>query len=475
MKALMLCGSLIGLISVTSAGQVTPSKTPPRGPALTARVNIPYVDAKPIIETIQEDRLPTELKARTSAERELMWPLWVSSRDRTIRARIAQGDEDSIFNFLLFGTTFTTEPRVPDVLDSVHNASTAAVVQRRLDDMVAGLISARGNERLQLVRDAVERKGINPATVDGKREARLYLVDIIGRVVRERETFERATASAKQLDDPIARLATHSTLYRDRGLSSDTSIFPSFAIEQALTAIRSSGVLGNAPVRRVAIVGPGLDFTDKEKGYDFYPLQTIQPFATIDSLIRLEFAKPNELQIATFDLSSRVNRHLQLARQRARAGGAYTLTLPRNLDEHWQPDLLAYWRRMGDRIGGETHALAAPSNAGTVQVRAVRVRPAAVMSITAEDVDIVLQRLEQPDPRELFDLIIATNVLVYYDVFEQALAVANLAKMLRRGGLFLSNDLIFELPTSPMDSVGYTDVGYTDSGDGDRMFWYQRQ
>ena len=37
------------------------------------------------------------------------------------------------------------------------------------------------------------------------------------------------------------------------------------------------------------------------------------------------------------------------------------------------------------------------------------------------------------DPRERFDLIIATNVLVYYDVFEQSLALANLATMMRRG------------------------------------------
>ncbi|HYT64874.1 MAG TPA: hypothetical protein VEL51_00540 [Vicinamibacterales bacterium] len=29
----------------------------------------------------------------------------------------------------------------------------------------------------------------------------------------------------------------------------------------------------------VAIIGPGLDFSDKAKGYDVYPPQTIQPFA----------------------------------------------------------------------------------------------------------------------------------------------------------------------------------------------------
>jgi hypothetical protein len=36
----------------------------------------------------------------------------------------------------------------------------------------------------------------------------------------------------------------------------------------------------------------------------------------------------------------------------------------------------------------------------------------------------------------LFDLIIATNVLVYYDVFEQTLALADVSKMLRPGRRF---------------------------------------
>jgi hypothetical protein len=60
-------------------------------------------------------------------------------------------------------------------------------------------------------------------------------------------------------------------------------------------------------------------------------------------------------------------------------------------------------------------------------------------------------------------------------VFEQSLAVANLATMLRRGGLLLSNNFIYELPDSPMTLAGEIQVGYTDSGDGDRIMWYERK
>ena len=64
-------------------------------------------------------------------------------------------------------------------------------------------------------------------------------------------------------------------------------------------------------MRRVGIIGPGLDFADKQEGYDFYPPQTIQPFAVADSLIRLGLASADSLSVTTFDLSTRVERHLR--------------------------------------------------------------------------------------------------------------------------------------------------------------------
>jgi len=252
-------------------------------------------------------------------------------------------------------------------------------------------------------------------------------------------------------------------------------MYVDYAIEAALAAIKSHGMLGAASVRRVAIIGPGLDFTDKREGYDFYPQQTTQAFAVIDSLIRLGLAKVDDLRITTFDLSPRINQHLAGARERARAGSAYVLQLPRDAASTWNPNLVTYWQRFGDRIGEEAKAIAAPPSLGSVQVRAVSVRPAVVTSITPQDLNIVLQRLEPLGGEERFDLCIATNILVYYAVFEQSLALANIAKMLRPGGFLLANNPIFELPSTAIGSVGYTDVRYSDQvSSGDRLFWYMR-
>jgi hypothetical protein len=468
---------LIARASVVTPAQehVPPNRTASAPAPGAVKTNIPYVEAKSVLESLREDLLPIELRAKTSAERESAWPGWVSRRDADIRARLVQADEDSILNFLFFGTTFTKQPRVRNGDASLGGEPEAVeVVRRRLDDMVAGIASPGGNERLRFARNMVERKGINPTSVAGRDQTRFYLGQIITRVVGEREHYDTVRDSVLR-SEAIVKFAAHSTLFRERGLSPDTSIFVNVGTEQALEAIKSQGIFGAGEVRHVAIVGPGLDFTDKKEGYDFYPPQTIQPFAVIDSLIRLGLALPDGVQMATLDLSPRINQHLEAARQRSRADRAYIIELTRDATQRWNPSLVTYWELFGDRIGTKAKAVAAPADAGSLQVRAIRVRPALVRSTIPWDVNVVLQRLQPVEAGGLFDLIIATNVLVYYDVFEQSLALANVAKMLRPGGLFLSNDLVFELPATPMNLLDFTDVVYTDVGNGDRFVWYQRQ
>jgi hypothetical protein len=233
-------------------------------------------------------------------------------------------------------------------------------------------------------------------------------------------------------------------------------------------------LLAPASVRRVAVIGPGLDFTDKEDGYDFYSQQTIQPFAIIDTLLRLGLADVNNLRVTTFDLSPRVNDHLRRVKERGLRGASYTIQLPRDVQAKWTQEAIDYWTRFGDQIGAAATPAAVPAGLGAVKVRAVRVRPSVAALITPEDVNIVLQRLELP-PGQEFDLMIATNIFVYYDVFEQSLALANVAKMLRAGGVLLSNNALLELPSSSMRSVDYETVVYSDRpNDGDHIVWYQR-
>jgi hypothetical protein len=443
----------------------------------SAGVFVPYSDVKPIFEALRPELLPPDLREKTPGEREAVWPEWVARRDADIRARIAGGDEDSIINFLLYGTTFTntarpTEREIAALVTQPPDA--LRWLRARIDDFVAGLASPGANERLQFARDVVRRHRIDPATPAGTVDARRYL--------EERALAMSANGALRTrtlLDTSTTELSDRLTLFRERGLSSDTSIFIDFGIDATLAAIKSKGLIAAGTVRRVAIVGPGLDFSDKLDGYDFYPPQTIQPFAVIDSLMRLGLSTRATLEVTAFDLSPRILQHLETARTRARAGRSYPLVLPRNLDQSWSAALVKYWERFGDRIGEKAAAAAPPPNAGRAEVRSILVRPSAVLSTVPRDLNIILQR---PDPLatgDQFDLILATNILLYYDVFEQSLAGVNIAKMLRPGGLLLTNDRIFELPTTPLAGAGYTDVTYIvlpGIGDtGDRIIWYRRQ
>lgn len=448
---------------------------------------ISYEEARPIIESLGEV-LPAELRGATPRDLPSLWSNWVVRRDAEIRSRLVQGDEDSLINFLLFGSSFTRRPRITlselagtgekHLLSSGSNSPEAVAFLTAIQSRAADLIQAIGapgkNERVLFARRLVESRGLDVGSVPARERVKQYLLANLARRLNEQASYGRVLESAKLLGDPSAEFAERSKLYATRGLSSDTSLLPNFAIERALTSLKAQGKLAAGSVRRVGIIGPGLDFTDKQDGYDFYPQQTIQPFALVDSLLRLGLAQSKELRVTTFDLSGRVNDHLGRAAANARRGSAYTIQLPRDPQAQWKPDAIDYWTKFGDRIGTPVTPVATPAGLGEVKVRAIRVRPSIAALITPEDTNIVLQRIEV-EPGQGFDLLIATNILVYYDVFEQSLALANIERMLRPGGFLLSNNALLELPSSRVRSAGYETVEYSPRpGDGDHIVWYQR-
>jgi hypothetical protein len=472
--SLLTVGFLVGILrteAVLSSSQ-----------SVTSQVRyINYEEAKPILEALP-DALPAELKAAQPEYLPAVWQKWIANRDTEIRGRLIQGDEDSLINFLLFGNSFTGKPRI--TLEALAKAGKSpnpsdakAMLEAftlRANDLIKGIYTPGNNERLLFARRLVESKGYdlkNPATTTPLQQ---YLLKNFARMLNEQDSYAKTLNSARLLGDVSQEFAERSKLYRTRGLSSDTSLLPNFAIEKTLEEIKAKGLVAPNQIRRVAIVGPGLDFTDKQDGYDFYPQQTLQPFAIIDTLLRSGLAKPNDLQVTTFDLSPRINDHLMRSRQRAKNGESYIVQLPYDEAMSWKPEMIAYWKRFGEKIGTPVAPVTSLLDIKGVNIRAVGIRPAVVSLITPQDLNIVLQRREG-NHIEPFDLIIATNILLYYDVFEQSLALANVEKMLKPGGFLLSNNALLELPNSGMHSVNYTTIVYSDKpNDGDHIVWYQR-
>jgi hypothetical protein len=388
------------------------------------------------------------------------WSRWIAAADAATRARVAGGDETSIVNLVLFGTSFTSQPRVTS--RQLNAGGIGALVERRIGDFERAVAQPGHNERLQFAR----------RVLDDRVPVRTRLLSMIDRSMKEGETHARLMDRAHALGDPSLEFAERSRVYRDRGLASDTSIRVNFALEDALQRAFAAA-RGRPAVRHVAVIGPGLDVIDKQDGYDFYPPQTIQPFAIVDSLIRLGIADARTVRVATFDVSSRVNDHIAGMVDRARAGSPYMLHLPLDASVEWTPAMLDYFRGFGDKVGSAVPATV-PPRLGPLRLRAVAVRPDVVERVSAHDVNITAQMARLNDG-DRFDLVIATNIFVYYDRLQQGLAMASVAGMMRPGALLLSNNALIEVPATRIRSIGYSKMMYSNrEEDGDLIVWYQK-
>ena len=433
---------------------------------------IPYADARRLFTSLAADQLPADLRDLSDKDRAAHWPAWLDRQDRAIRERLQRGDEDTVVLWMALGTSFTREPRLTDVLAASPDdgAALVKVAQARARDFVTALASKAAGERAGFARQLLAERGVRVDDDVSRRAAEQYVLQRFGVLLKEQRELAARLRTARQAGDASAEFAASSTMFRDRGLSLDTSLPPNLAIRDALTSLRDRDRLARGGIARAAVIGPGLDFADKDAGFDFYPLQTVQPFALFEILVRLGLADRARLQITAFDLSPRIQQHLTLARTRATRGERYPIVLPFDT-RPWTGEARQFWKEFGAIIGTPMTDVTAPAGLA-VQARGVRVAPEIVLRVTPVDLNVVTQRADG-DP---FDLIVATNVLVYYGVFEQALALANIESMLRPGGLLLSNTALPELPGSKMRSVGYSTTVYSERpGDGDHVVWYQRQ
>jgi hypothetical protein len=159
--------------------------------------------------------------------------------------------------------------------------------------------------------------------------------------------------------------------------------------------------------------------------------------------------------------------------RRARGGTPYIMTLVLDGEVAWTPQLLGYFGAFGDTIGRQV-PVSIPPGIGSPRLRAISVRPPVVGRISARDLNITAQTLTLSDS-ERFDLIVGTNVFLYYDRLQQGLAMVSAANMLRPGGLLLSNNALVEVPATGMRSIGYSKTLYSGrEEDGDLIVWYQK-
>ncbi len=437
------------------------------GQAVPKTQFISFESAQPVLTGMTES-LPPELKNAGNLDA-AKWSGWVQAKDREVRARLDRGEEDTLTNLLRFGVTFTKEFRIDDQYLVRYGDSTLvnSFAENRANDLIRALAAPNASEGMLEMRAFVEKKGFTLRSPEGRKRVKKYL---LANLARMRDEFIQYHNTAKD--------ERRFQLFKERGISLDTNLWPDYQLEQSFRDMLQKGLLQFRSVHRIAIIGPGLDFVNKEAGNDFYPPQTIQPFAVIDSLVRLGLAAPDALELYTLDISSQVNLHIAHARKNAAAGRPYTVQLPWNtsrpMSQEFRTSFVDYWQKLGGTIGKAVPPIPVPSAVEGTQTRAVRIRPEIVERITPLDLNIVFQRLGVP-PQQAFDLIIGTSIFIYYDGFEQSLARANVAAMLRPGGFLLSNDKLPDSVPSGLESALVTKIEMShDPQILDYVFCYQR-
>jgi hypothetical protein len=430
---------------------------------------VPFAAAEPVLKAYLHS-LPADLKPGGQPNA-AAWDAWVRREDEEVRTRLQRGEEDTLTNLLREGVTYTKQERISyaDLLHFGKDSYIDSVANQRADDLIRALAAPNANEGMTEMRAFLEKKGFALKTPEGQKKVKAYLLTNLARM---RDEVIRAEAQMYSKQG-----ANLSEQFKDRGISTDSNLYPDYTIELHLRHMKQEGLIKPGSIRRVAIVGPGLDFVNKNSGSDFYPPQSTQPFAVIDTLARLNLADPTSVEVTTFDISPRVNKHLERARVEAKAGTWYTIQLLSSPSDQWNKDyatgFLEYWQHLGNRIGKPAQAIPVPAAASDIWNRAISVRPQVVLRVSPVDMNVVFQTVPLPAD-EQFDLVIGTNIFVYYDSFEQSLARANLATMIKPGGFLITNEaLAGDAPTKLADSL-QTKIVVAPS-DTEYMYTYARQ
>jgi len=437
------------------------------GQATAPKESISYEAAQPSLQAMS-DALPPELKATGPLDAD-HWRMWVESQDRAIRLRLDRGTEDTLTNLLRFGVTFTREYRIDDeyLVRYGHSSLVNAFAENRANDLIKALAAAHPSERMIGMRAFLEKRGFSLATPQQRARVKKYLLDNLARM---RDDFLKYRAETKD--------EHRFQLFQDRGISLDTNLWPDYQLDAHFRNMLEKGLLSPGSVHRVAIVGPGLDFANKEAGSDFYPPQTTQPFAVMDSLVRLGIADVSKIEIYTLDISQDVNLHIDHARKNAALGHPYVVQLAWNtgrpMSDDYRRKFIDYWQLLGNMIGSPVAPIPVPSGVDAMRSRAVKIPPKVVRQVTPLDMNIVYQRLILA-PEQGFDLVIGTNIFIYYGEFEQSLARANIASMLRPGGYLISNDRLPDtVPSGLSDVLDTPVVSSVEPLVRDVVFCYQR-
>jgi SAM-dependent methyltransferase len=224
----------------------------------------------------------------------------------------------------------------------------------------------------------------------------------------------------------------------------------------AVAAPETAGIADDkakaTPVRRVLIVGPGLEFIHPDLGNEI-PMQMYEPYALVSTLLESGLSNLDDLQVDLMDINPDTIAHVEGVKQKVERGDTVRLHLP--LDARYgnsQPSeipdpVMRYASMFGTGFQAENdEEVRYPIMLGQAGVRDLVVPPKVVETFNPVYGDVTTHAL----PKDKYDLVIMFNVLTYMDDREQALAVGNIAQSLRPGGVYLTDQLSIQYSEQPL-------------------------
>jgi hypothetical protein len=366
------------------------------------------------------------------------FPAYLARLEQTHAQRVREGDLDHLVFYLLQSTRFTRQPPIEPALSAralvdalpprdrdaylqqgdADALRAPAAVRTRARDLLRALDSRDQDPRIVYFRQLVS------AALPRGAERETALLREYLRAMRFLYQKEFVAQRAPDAADAVA------ALYRSRGLSTDTAVEAGYLVHLGLGVVKSLDP--GRRLRRVLIVGPGLDLAPRTALIDEAPPESYQPWAVIDALVELGLARLDDLEVVGADINPRVVEHLRRERT-----APPSLRLVSGLQQTAQLSLERDYRDYFGLLGDAISASRAPvTDVHGRLTKVVRVQPSAALVLTAAPLDIVTARLDGA----LFDLAIATNILPYFDDVELALATSNIAAMLAPGGILLHNE-----------------------------------
>jgi hypothetical protein len=363
------------------------------------------------------------------------FPALVDRIRQTNARRVRDGDFDHLVFYLLQSKRFAPQPIEPALSAKALVEALAPVAREAFlkGQGTAPAVPADVRTRIAAFVRAVESKD----TADRRLVYFRALLQSTGIAALEREAllareylrvmrfvYEKEFVAQRAGPEAVAEL------YRTRGLSTDTAVESGYLVYFGLGIVRS--LEPERRIRRVLLVGPGFDLAPRTALQESGPPQSYQPWTLIDALFSLGLATPGDLQVVAADINPRVVEHL-------RRPDLTTLTLTTEVSESATVTLASDFRDYFAQLG---RALAVADRTAPPTIvnghlrKTVAVSAPARQALTAETLDAVIERLAGPP----FDLVVATNILPYFDDVELMLAMSNVAAMLAPGGVFLHNE-----------------------------------